>query len=141
VVSGETYPDIYDRKTLYQEVWAEPVKVVAMRYGVSDVALAKTCRKLALPLPGRGYWAKLRSGQKLGRTPLPARPPGVPESLPVYRQVICAEDKPSEATAARMVAEEAREAAIVVSDVLERPHPLVRDTKKSLTMRNPPYVP
>jgi hypothetical protein len=40
-----------------------------------------------------------------------------------------------------MVAEEAREAAIVVSDVLERPHPLVRDTKKSLTMRNPPYVP
>jgi hypothetical protein len=57
--NNEKRPEVYERKKLYQEVWAEPVKIVAWRYGVSDVALAKTCRKLAIPLPGRGYWARL----------------------------------------------------------------------------------
>jgi hypothetical protein len=62
-------PEVYEREKLYQEVWAEPVKMVARRYGVSDVALAKTCRKLAIPLPGRGYWARLRAGQTMKRVP------------------------------------------------------------------------
>lgn len=35
---------IYDRSILYEEVWEEPMRDVAKRYGVSDVALAKTCR-------------------------------------------------------------------------------------------------
>ncbi len=34
-------PTVYEREKLYQEVWAEPVQVVAERYGVSGVALAK----------------------------------------------------------------------------------------------------
>ena len=33
----------YERETLYNEVWAEAVRTVAKRYGVSDVALRKTC--------------------------------------------------------------------------------------------------
>ena len=41
---------VYERDKLYEEVWAEPVMKVAERYGVSDVALAKTCRKLNVPL-------------------------------------------------------------------------------------------
>jgi len=45
--------EIYEREKLYQEVWEEPVLVVAKRYGVSDVALAKACRRLAVPLPPR----------------------------------------------------------------------------------------
>jgi predicted transcriptional regulator of viral defense system len=48
----------WDRQSLEQEVWAEPLKQLARRYGVSDVALAKRCRKLGIALPGRGYWAK-----------------------------------------------------------------------------------
>jgi len=48
-------PEYYDRKTLYDEVWADPVIEVAKRYGFSDVALTKTCRKMRIPLPGRGY--------------------------------------------------------------------------------------
>ena len=43
-----------DRETLYNEVWTEPVSVVAPRYGLSDVGLAKICRSLAIPLPSRG---------------------------------------------------------------------------------------
>lgn len=61
----------YDREKLYQEVWEEAVEKVAERYGVSGVAIAKTCRKLNVPLPGRGYWAKHRVGKAPKRPPLP----------------------------------------------------------------------
>lgn len=59
------------RKTLYDEVWADPVTEVAKRYGLSDVGLAKLCRTMGIPLPARGYWAKLRAGAKPEREPLP----------------------------------------------------------------------
>ena len=134
-------PEVYERDKLYGEVWAEPVKVVARRYGVSDVALAKTCRKLAIPLPGRGYWARLRAGQKMKRVPLPKLPAGVPETLPVYHAPPAAKEREaSPGTAARMKKESTEEAAIVVADTLERPHPLVRDANKYFRMRDRPAV-
>lgn len=61
----------YDRNKLFEEIWSDPVDKVAKRYGVSGVALAKTCRKLKVPLPGRGYWAKHKVGKAPKRTPLP----------------------------------------------------------------------
>jgi hypothetical protein len=69
--------EIYEREKLYEEVWKEPVLVVANRYGVSNVALAKACRKLAVPLPPRGYWARVRAGRKA-----PPRPPLPPYESP-----------------------------------------------------------
>ena len=60
----------YEREELYERVWEAPIRTVAKEYKVSDVALAKTCRKLHIPLPGRGYWAK-----KAAQLPVPARPP------------------------------------------------------------------
>ncbi|NLB96602.1 MAG: hypothetical protein GX785_12955, partial [Armatimonadetes bacterium] len=38
---------VYERDKLYEEVWSEPVTAVAKRYGVSDVAIHKTCKRLA----------------------------------------------------------------------------------------------
>jgi len=61
----------YDRERLYEEVWAEPVRTAALRYGVSDVALAKACRRLKVPLPGVGYWAKKKAGRAPERPSLP----------------------------------------------------------------------
>jgi hypothetical protein len=72
------HTEIYEREKLYEEVWTEPVLVVANRYGVSNVALAKACRKLAVPLPPRGYWARIRAGRKA-----PTRPPLPPYESPV----------------------------------------------------------
>jgi hypothetical protein len=69
----DEHTGIYEREKLYEEVWKEPVLVVAKRYGVSGVALAKTCRKLAVPLPPRGYWARVRAGRKA--PPHPPLPP------------------------------------------------------------------
>ncbi|TGE36693.1 hypothetical protein E4K67_19925 [Desulfosporosinus fructosivorans] len=61
----------YNREKLYAEVWAKPVVDVAVKYGVSDVAIHKICKSLNVPVPPRGYWAKLRAGEKLKKTPLP----------------------------------------------------------------------
>lgn len=53
----------YDRSQLLDEVWAEPVKVVAPRYGLSDVGLKKLCARLQVPTPARGHWAKVKAGR------------------------------------------------------------------------------
>lgn len=67
---GQTY-NIYDRETLYKEVWLAPVTEVAKRYGVSDVAIRKVCQSLDIPTPPIGYWAKLRAGKPVTPIPLP----------------------------------------------------------------------
>ena len=61
----------YDRQTLYEEVWSEPVYKVAKRYGISNVAIAKTCKKMRIPMPGKGYWNKILAGHELEKAPLP----------------------------------------------------------------------
>ncbi len=59
------------REGLYDMVWLEPVVRVAKKFGISDVAVAKACRRHKIPLPGRGYWRRLETGQKVSRQPLP----------------------------------------------------------------------
>lgn len=59
----------YNREELYRKAWAIPMRKLAKEYGVSDVALAKTCRKLLVPVPGRGYWAKKAAGRSPGIQP------------------------------------------------------------------------
>jgi hypothetical protein len=62
----------WDRDALYEEVWSTPMRTLAQKYGISDVGLAKVCRKLSIPLPGRGYWARKEARQELKREPLPS---------------------------------------------------------------------
>lgn len=55
---------------------------LAPKYGISAVALGKVCRKLQIPLPGRGYWVKKDFGKPVEQLPLP-----VAKDLPiVHRQ-------------------------------------------------------
>ena len=65
--------EFWDRDSLYEEVWATPMAKLAKKYGISDVGLAKVCRKLAIPLPRRGYWAKKEAGQAVEKLPLPVQ--------------------------------------------------------------------
>ena len=61
---------LFEREKLYEEIWAEPMMQVAKRYGISDVGLAKICKKMSIPRPPRGYWAKKSYGVKTKREPL-----------------------------------------------------------------------
>lgn len=69
---GQTY-NVYDRETLYMEVWMLPITEVAKKYKVSDVAIHKICKSLNIPTPPIGYWAKVRAGKPVSKQPpLPA---------------------------------------------------------------------
>jgi hypothetical protein len=60
------------RKELHQRVWEKPASQLKKEFGVSDVAIAKACKRLEIPKPPRGYWARLAAGQKPPIIPLPA---------------------------------------------------------------------
>jgi hypothetical protein len=67
------------RKELYDLVWSEPMMRLARRYGISDVGLAKICRKCDIPRPPRGYWAK----KQVGKAPRQNRLPHPEEELKI----------------------------------------------------------
>ncbi len=66
-----TIPRKITREELYDMVWAEPVSKLAEKLGISGFAVAKWCKKLGVPRPGRGYWARVEAGQSVKKTPLP----------------------------------------------------------------------
>lgn len=71
----------FTREALYQKVWERPVLVLAREIGVSDVALAKACRKAGVPLPARGHWARIKVGRTITTPALPAPKPGQSETV------------------------------------------------------------
>lgn len=50
-------------------VWTKPVSLLAKDFGVSDVAIAKWCKKMEIPKPPRGYWAKKKVKKWLPKQP------------------------------------------------------------------------
>jgi len=72
---------VLSRQALYEMVWAAPVRAVAQSFGISDVGLKKVCQKAQIPVPERGYWARVRAGQPVEPTPLPPRGPGMPDKV------------------------------------------------------------
>src|SRR5688500_9286732 len=59
------------RNELYELIWTEPMTKVAPRFGLSDVGLAKVCKRYDIPRPPVGYWAQKHVGKEPDRTPLP----------------------------------------------------------------------
>jgi hypothetical protein len=78
---------LLSRRQLFDMVWSKPIRDIAPQYGVSDVALAKICRQHDLPLPGRGYWAKLKAGKPMQAPPLPPRGLGMHEAIRIGKEV------------------------------------------------------
>ncbi|MBB4374111.1 hypothetical protein GGD63_006940 [Bradyrhizobium sp. cir1] len=114
------------REELYALVWATPMSRLAIQYGLSGNGLAKICRRLDVPYPPRGYWARREAGKKVIQAALPAISsgtraqvtiaPSLPASLPPQM--------PSElegglATARRLTA------ALRVPSKLHQPHRVV----------------
>ncbi len=120
-----------DRNRLYDEVWNDPVTIVSTRYGMSDVALAKYCRELGVPLPPRGYWSRLRVGQLVQR-------PALPDHLGPQVKEIRRWIGKKRAQPERLGDSEKGYGFTVVPNVipvsacLQNPHPLVKKTEEVL---------
>ena len=117
------------REELYAQVWAEPMTKLAKRYGLSDRGLAKICTRMGIPVPGRGYWARVQSGRVPPKTRLP--------KIKADQQAIVVLNKlghilEEESESPEIVSEMDPDNRIVVSDELVDPHPMVEKTAKSL---------
>lgn len=60
----------FSRQEMYDLVWSTPIQKLAEQFGISDRGLAKICLRYQVPVPGRGYWAKIDAGQPANKTPL-----------------------------------------------------------------------
>ena len=78
------------RQELYEKIWSTPIHKLAKEFRLSDVGLAKLCKRHAIPRPGSGYWRRTETGQMLPRTPLSV----VAEPIPTGedRFVTCCDD-------------------------------------------------
>jgi hypothetical protein len=50
------------KEELSKQVWSKPTSELAKDYNVSDVAIAKLCKKLGVDKPPRGYWRLVETG-------------------------------------------------------------------------------
>ncbi len=71
------------RGELYGRVWATPMLTLAKEFGMSDVGLAKVCRKHNIPVPPVGYWRRKEIGYEVTQPLLPAVADGR-EHLDIY---------------------------------------------------------
>jgi hypothetical protein len=118
------------REELYEQVWKTPIINLAKEYGVSDVAVAKACKRLNVPRPPRGYWARIAVGQKIKRPQLPPATSDTqrsttidPSNSLVYPKADSAGSKPLQVFA--------------VPENLHGCHPLITATRKSLESLKP----
>lgn len=116
------------REELYEKVWAHPTVKVAAEFGISDVGLAKICRKMDVPKPPLGYWRKIETGAKITPTPLP-------QATEKTRQFISFtvpddSDKVSSEIQAKIDQADLPENQIKIADDFVNVHPLVEKTKK-----------
>ena len=117
------------RSELYAKVWQTPLSKLGPELGVSDVGLAKLCRRHGIPTPPIGYWAQVAAGQ----TP---RQPALPTGAEVDLRFQAPRSAEGQETRNQLlrVAREAKQAVatpeIEVQPTLEGCHPLVAKTAK-----------
>ena len=122
----------FSRFALYELVWSQPRSVLAKSLDISDVGLAKACTKANIPMPPRGYWAKLEGGKKLPRPPIPLRLPGEYDTVSFGPETRYRPDKLTdiiasphfeESVEALVSAASARIGTLIVRKDLRNPHP------------------
>ncbi|MDM0108654.1 hypothetical protein QTH97_27155 [Variovorax sp. J22R24] len=111
------------REDLYRRVWETPLTRLAAEWGLTDVGLAKLCRRHNIPTPPVGHWTKVAHGKGVMR-------PALPEANETTVALSTAPAPPS--TGAAVVAEEFPDLKIVVRQDLSNLAPVAAATFVSL---------
>jgi hypothetical protein len=120
------------RKDLYEKVWRSPTTQLSEVLGISDVAIAKLCKKLNVPKPPRGYWEKIKYGHQVSRPPLPPTDSDMPEQATI---------RASLQSVTRTIAESGADShsshisaeAFTLSVNFKSVHPLIKKAREVLT--------
>lgn len=123
------------RSELYEQVWNVAITRLSKEYGLSDVGLAKICKRNNIPRPPRGYWARKAAGYKVKRLPLP---PGEDVAIEITPHPYSRDfTKHRELVAKMSLSPQSEEEPIVVPGRLSRPHPLIKQSSEILSRRQP----
>ncbi len=82
------------RAELAQRVWERPVSALASEWGISGPGLAKACRRLQIPVPPRGHWAKRAAGRNPRRPAVPVLPSEQAQEIVIWLSPGLSEEKP-----------------------------------------------
>ncbi len=140
-------PMSIERNALYELVWQEPMTKIAPRFGLSDVGLAKACKRNNIPRPPVGYWAKKAVGKAPRRTPLPPMNDGdakpitfLPDEKPKPAPIQSHSERVKDEKLKALIAlEERPENKITVVGNPSKLHPFVRETKLAFGGDRRPY--
>ena len=124
------------REELYKMVWTQPVTKWAEEFGLSNVGFAKKCKKMKVPLPGRGYWAMIQKGLKLTRPALkPVHDSKYKTIEIIKREPKAAKVKNVAESDPSVLFEMMPENKVLVPERIASKHPLIRMTEISLKDR------
>ena len=120
------------RQDLYKQVWEIPIIHLAKEYGLSNVGLAKICKKHNIPRPPRGYWAKKEAGQHPPKEALPNLPSVETIDNLSYQLTLGTSSK-----SLLQIECEQNFPPIVVAKSLRNPHPFVSQSAEILELCQP----
>ena len=127
---------VLTRQELYDLVWSTPMLSLALDFAMSNVGLAKLCRRHGIPCPGRGYWARRAAGQTVKKPKLPNPPAGSAETirflLPDQVPTPVSEPETPPEVLEWIERERRPENRIEVPAQVHRYHPLLQKTRESL---------
>ena len=116
----------FTRQELLDHVWSKPMNALSKDLAISDVGLAKICKRLGVRRPPQGYWNKV-----VHNKPVP-KPELLKGSYPASHTVYLRDSIKSEALQRIKSQEKAEENAIMVPNSLTNPHPWVEAAYKKL---------
>jgi len=114
---------LISRQELFEQIWDTPISLLSKKYGISDVGLAKICKRMEIPRPPRGYWNKLKVGKA------PPKPQLGPKSDSGLEQIVITPTPEN----LRVETSTKRLELIPVPDILANPHPLTKKSHAALT--------
>ncbi len=130
---------VLTRQELYDLVWITPMSSLAREFAMSDVGMAKLCRRHGIPRPGRGYWARRAAGRTVKKPKLPNPPAGSAETirfvLPDQIPTPVSEPETPPEVLEWIERERRPENRIEVPARVHRYHPLLQRTRQSLEGR------
>ncbi len=118
------------REQLYELLWSTPTRKLAAAFGLSDVGLAKVCKKHHIPRPPLGYWAKKEHGKHVDQIPLPTLND---EKLKEIRFHVAHQTQENRSGSGDV----SRQPTIEVPDRLTSPLPIISATNDALRSATP----
>lgn len=115
-------PALLSRTEFHALVWAEPLRHLARRFGISDQSLAKLCDRFDIPRPLPGHWNKVAAGKQIAVPALPPAKAGMHEKIEItpHPGGGASSTAPTPLAAACHTRK-----AVRVADRLSAPHPII----------------